>query len=69
MEWGASCVVHRWWGKTTTVISDSTGGHGPPPLGVHEQTPLEAPITPEGTTKENAVSKHHPLLLSLPWVL
>ena len=32
-------------GATTTVTSDSKGGHGLPPLGVCEQVPLVAPIT------------------------
>ena len=67
VEWGASCMVYSWWGQTTGVISDSRGGSGLPPLGICEQAPLATPITSEGTTEEGTVTKHHPLLLSLPW--
>ena len=58
-------MVYRWWGQTTTVITDSRGGHGPIPLGVPEQAPLVAPITSE----EGVVIEHYLLLLSLPWEL
>ena len=46
-------MVYRWWGETTVVITDSRGGHGPPPLGSPEQEPLAAPNTSEGTTEED----------------
>ena len=42
-------------------------GHGFPPLGAHEEAPLAAPVTSEGTTVENIVTEHHLLLLSLLW--
>ena len=60
-------MVCRWWGQTTTVISDFRGGHGPLPLEVPKQEPLAVPTTSEGTTEEDTVTKHHLLLLSLPW--
>ena len=66
---GASCMVYRWWGQTTTVTSDFRGVHGMPPLGVHERVPLEGPFTSEGTTEEGTVTEHYLLLLSLPWEL
>ena len=62
----ASCMVYRWWGKTQ-VISDSIGGHGPPPLAVHVQVPPTTPGTSEAGTEEGKATKHHLLLLSLPW--
>ena len=37
---GASCMVCRWQGKTTTVIPDSRGGRGPLPLEISEQNHL-----------------------------
>ena len=49
MGQGASCVVCRWQGQTTTVISDSIGGRGPLPLGIPEKEPLAAPTTSEDT--------------------
>ena len=54
-------------GQTSTVISDSRGGHCPPPLGVYEQAPLAAPVTSEGTTEEGTVTEYHLLSLSHPW--
>ena len=60
-------MVYRWQGQTTTVISDSRGGHGLLPLGVHEQAPLEAPVTSEGTTDEGIMTEHHLLLVLHPW--
>ena len=69
MGWGVPCMVYMWWGKTTAVTSDSRGGHGWPPLSVCEQIPLAVPFTSEGTREEGIVTKHHPLLLSLPWEL
>ena len=65
--WGASCIVYRQQGQTTAVISDSRGGRGLPPLGVHEQSPPVAPVTLEVSTKEGTATEHHLLLLSLPW--
>ena len=62
-------MIHRWQGQTTIVITDSRDGHDPLPLGVHEQAPLAAPVTSEDTTEEGFVTKHHLLLLSLPWEL
>ena len=53
---GDSCMVYSWWGQTTTFISDSRGGHGPPPPGVHEPV---APPTSKGTTEEGIVTEHH----------
>ena len=60
-------MAYRWQGQTTKVISDSRGGHGPPPLGVPEQAALAVPITSEDTTEEGIVTEHHLLLLSLSW--
>lgn len=57
-------MVYRWWGQSTTDISDSRGGYGLPPLGVPEQA-LVAPITSEGT-KEEGTETDHLLLLLLP---
>ena len=42
-------------------------GHGPPLLGVQEQAPPVDPVTSEFGTEEGTATKHHPLLLSLPW--
>ena len=56
-------------GQNTTIIIDSSGGHGLPPLGVCEQVALVAPIISEGTTEEDIETKHHQLLLLLPWEL
>ena len=56
-------MVYRWQGKNTAVISDSIDGHGSPTLGVHEQVPLAAPVTSEGTTEEGIGTEHHLLLL------
>ena len=58
-------MVCRWWGQSTTVISDSRGGHGPLPLGVHEQAPLAAPVTSE----EGTAIEYYLLVLLLPWEL
>ena len=54
-------------GANTTVITDSRGGCGPPPLGVCEQVPPEAQVTSESGIEEGSATEHHPLLLSLPW--
>ena len=48
------------------VISDSRGGCGPPPIGLHEQAPPATPLTSEVSTEEGNATKHH-LLFSLPW--
>ena len=53
-------------GANPAVVSNSRGGHGPTPLGFHEQAPLVATIISESTTEEGIVTKHHPLLFSLP---
>ena len=37
------------------------------PEGVHEQTPPVAPVASEVSTEEGTATKHHLLLLSLPW--
>ena len=58
-------MLYRWQGQTTTVITDSRGGHGPLPLGVPKQAPLVAPITSE----EGIAIEHRLLLLSLLWEL
>ena len=42
-------------------------GHGPQPLGIHEQAPLAAPVTSEIGAEKAIATKHQPLLLSLPW--
>ena len=66
--WGLSrmeCYLHGPNGQTTSYL-DSRGGHCPPSLEVHEKAMLAAPITSVGTTEESIVTKHHPLLLSLP---
>ena len=62
---GASCLVCRWRGQTTAVITDSRRRPGPLLLGVSEQAPREALVTSE----EGTVIKHYLLLLSLPWEL
>ena len=63
------CFLHSLQvsGKTTAVITDSRGGHGPPPRGIPEGEPLAAPTTSEGTTEKDITMEHHLLLLSLPW--
>ena len=66
MGWGASCVVCSLQRQTTTVISDSRGGRGPPPLGIPEQEPPAASTTSEGTKEEDIVMEHHLFLLLLP---
>ena len=43
-------------GQTTAVISDSRGGHGLPPLGIHEQAPLVAPVISEDTIEEGIMT-------------
>lgn len=53
-------------GQTNKVISDTRDGHGPPPLGIHEQIPPEAPVTSEIGTEKHTATEHHPLLLSIP---
>ena len=77
---GAAGVAPPAWAKQDRVLlawsaggrdkppqlSDSRGGHGPSPLWIPEQEPLAAPTTSEGTTKEDIVTEHHLLLLSLP---
>ena len=50
-----------------SVVSDSRGGHGLPPLGVHEEAPLAVPTTSEATTEEGIVTEHHLFMLSLFW--
>ena len=42
---GASCVVCRWQGQTTTIIPDCRGGCGTLPLELPEQKSLAAPFT------------------------
>ena len=64
---GVSCMVCRWQGQTTAIISDSRDGRGPPPLGTPEQKSLAAPTTSEGTTEKDIMTEHHLLLFSLPW--
>ena len=55
-------------GQNMLVISDSKGGHGPPPLAGHEQAPLIAPVTSEVSMEEdNTTTRHHLLLFSLSW--
>ena len=39
----------------------------PPPLGGHEQASTVATVTSGVTAEEGNATKHHPLLLSLPW--
>ena len=63
---GDSCIAYRGQGQTTS-FTDSRGGHGPLPLGVHEQAPPAYPITSEGTTEESIATKHYLLFPSLPW--
>ena len=53
-------------GNTATSILDSRGGHGPPPLGVHEQAPPMTQVTSRVTTEEGTSTKCHSLP-SLPW--
>ena len=61
-----SCTGHKWLGQTATGISDSRGGHGPPPLGLHEQAPPMVPVTSGFAAKKGTTTEHH-LLASLPW--
>ena len=44
--WHLLCDL-QWQGRTTAIISDTRGGHGPPTLGVCEQAPPAAPVTSE----------------------
>ena len=60
-------MVYKQWGQTTTVISDSRGGPGPPTLGDHEQVLPVALATSEVSTEEGTANEHHLLLLSLIW--
>ena len=48
-------------------LSNYRDGRGLPQLAVHEQVPLAAPITSEGTTEEGIATKYHLLFLLLPW--
>ena len=50
-----------------SVISDSRGGCGLPPLAIHEQAPPAIPVTSEVGTEEGSVTAHYLLLLTLPW--
>ena len=59
-------MVYRQQGQTLTVISDSSGERGQPPLGVHEQAPPVVPVTSEVNTEEGTATKHNLLLLLLP---
>ena len=56
-----SCTGYGWWGKLATAISDSTGGHGLPLLGVDRQAPPAAPVT------SGVMATEGHLLPSLPW--
>ena len=60
-------MVCRWRGPTTTVISDSSSGHGPLSLGNTDQEQLAPPIISEGNTEKEILMEHHLLLLLLPW--
>ena len=53
-------------GKTTSVISDSRGGLGMPPLGLCEEAPAVAPVTSAFGTDEDTAKEHYSLLPSLP---
>ena len=64
---GTSCMGYGHWGQTAAAIPDSRGGCGPPILGVCEQVPPAAPVTSGDAIEEGTATKHHPLLLSLPW--
>ena len=57
------CVVYKHQGKTSTVISDTRDGGGPPPLEIHEQGPPAAPVISEVGKEEGTATEHHPLLL------
>ena len=48
-----------------SVISESRGVPGLPPVGVHEQAPPAAPVTSEVGREEGTANKHDLLLLSL----
>ena len=58
-------MVYRWWGQTTTVITDSSDSHGLLSIGVPEQAP---PVT-QITSEEGIAIKHKLSWLSLPWEL
>ena len=56
------------------LLEWSTGGRGKPPqlsltpeLGVHEEASPTATVTSEVGLEEGTATKHHPLLLLLPW--
>ena len=53
-------------GQTTTVISDSRAGWGPPPVGVEEREAPVTLVTSEVGTEECTSKKHQLVLLSLP---
>ena len=55
-------MVYWQMGQTTAVIDDSRGHPGFP-----QQAPTIAPVTSESRTEEGFATKHHLLLLSLPW--
>ena len=55
-------MVYRWQEQSTTVITDSRGGHGPLPLEVPEQAPLDTPITSE----DGMMIENYLVLLLLP---
>ena len=70
-------MVYKRQGQTTTVISDSRGELGPPPLGFCEQALLVAPVTSEAGTERalqlsttcccsHSSGDAHTLLLQLP---
>ena len=51
----------------TAAISDSRCECGLPTVGVHEQVLPAGPGTSGIVSEEGTATKHHPLLLSLPW--
>ena len=67
MRCSTSCMIYRQQGQSPAAISDTRGGHGPPPLLVCEQAPPVVPVTSEDRKEEDTAIEHHPLLLSLPW--
>ena len=62
-------MIYRWQGQTVAVLSEARGRRGLPPLGACEEAPPVTPVTPGVAKKEKKgiATKHHMLLLSLPW--
>ena len=66
-------MIYRKKEQTKAVISETRGKHGLPLIEVCEQVPPATPVTSEVSKKKkkkkkkDTATKHHPLLVSLPW--